>query len=657
MKSVRLKSIEMINYRQFIVQKIDLTTSADKNMIVIIGKNGFGKSNIFNAINWCFYGIEEHLRPDDRSLPLLNTRVFHKMKKGSFEESLVKIEMDTISGKKVIERLIKTEKIDENKASAGNSKVKVSECIGNDWKISPYPETTISRILPQDMRNFFFIDGEKLRQLFEKSDPGDIKKSIFDLSQITLLQNTIDHIASVKRSIRSAKGAKEPLLEGYDSSLKELNDKITANEKLLEKREHDVKDMIKNRNKLSEQLQKIKYETLANLEGERRELEERIKNLEDKLKKENKEYFEYLFSIAPSIIYKAAINDSLELIKKLGEADKLPPRIEAPFIEELLKKGQCICGSDLTGDKCSEKRRKLEKILIDSEKYSSISENVINLKYTLIVMNKTADDFMHGSNEFEQRIKELEADNHRSQARLKEVRTKLGTIDIEKIKKINSEREKLDPIIVQAESEIGQAKENIRYDKESYKKIESEYLREMKKKGDLALVVRRIEICDKGIENLMRVKEKIMNEVREEIQISTKEYFDNLVSMKEFGKFEITPEYELIIEQDGFNAITSLSAAETLCMGYSFMSALRKSSDFMAPVVIDTPLAKIDKEYRKNVAEWFLTSLHDAQVLLLVTDTEYTEEFRNAIKSKISREYILRYDEKNKCSEVIKHDR
>ena len=37
MKDVRLKSLEMQNYRQFVNQKIDLTTSAERNIIVIIG--------------------------------------------------------------------------------------------------------------------------------------------------------------------------------------------------------------------------------------------------------------------------------------------------------------------------------------------------------------------------------------------------------------------------------------------------------------------------------------------------------------------------------------------------------------------------------------------------------------------------------------------
>jgi len=657
MKSVRLKSIEIRNYRQFVEQKIDLTTNEDKNTIVIVGNNGYGKSNIFNAINWCFFGVEEHLNPDDRSLPICNSNTFIKMKKGSLEESIVKIEMETEIGKKIIERQMKTEKISENKANAFDTKLKVMECIGNDWKISPFPEYSISRILPEDMKNFFFIDGEKLRQLFEKCNPKDIKKSIFDLSQITLLQNAIDHLNYVKRSIRSAKAGIAPVLEEYENALKELENKIKKNEELLEKRKQDVKSMVKNRDVLSDKLKRIKYEELAKLEGERQRLEERIKGLDASLNRENKDYFEYLFDIAPSIICRKSIGDALKIILKISEADKLPPKIEATFIEELLKKGVCICGSDLNMDNNMEKRKRLEKIISENAKYSNITENLINLKYSLVNMRKAEDDFNNKSIEYEKTIKEIEDENKGCQARLKDVKTKLGEIDIEKVQKINTERDNVNRALNQADSEIGQLKENIRYDNESHQKIEADYFREMKKKKAYNIIVKKMEICDGGIEKLVKVKDKIMDEIREEIQKNTKKYFDNMISEKRFGTFEITPEYDLIIEQDGFNAITSLSAAETLCMGYSFMSALRKSSNFTAPVIIDTPLAKIGTEYRKNVADWFIKSLYDAQVVLLVTDTEYTDEFRNAIKSKISKEYILKYDEKTKCSEVKRYVR
>ena len=183
MKFVRIKKIELVNYRQFVDQKVEFKLDENKNIIVIEGKNGFGKSNIYNAINWCFFGVEEHLRPDDRSLPICNTKQLTQLKPGKSLETIVKITLDTDEGGKELERRVVNHKNEDGKHYQEESELKIMEQIDKNWKEASYPEYIISRILPRSMRHFFFIDGEKLRQLFENIEPEQIKQSIFDLSR------------------------------------------------------------------------------------------------------------------------------------------------------------------------------------------------------------------------------------------------------------------------------------------------------------------------------------------------------------------------------------------------------------------------------------------------------------------------------------------
>ena len=145
-----------------------------------------------------------------------------------------------------------------------------------------------------------------------------------------------------------------------------------------------------------------------------------------------------------------------------------------------------------------------------------------------------------------------------------------------------------------------------------------------------------------------------MKAVRSETNRHTQKYFSKLVTDKNFDKVEILDNYSLLVERDGFNCVHSLSAAEHLCLGYSFMAALRKSSGFLAPVIIDTPVAKIASSYRGNVAQWMRDALSIAQVILLVTDTEFTSEFKKEIKSLINQEYIIKHNDMKRISEVIK---
>jgi len=256
-------------------------------------------------------------------------------------------------------------------------------------------------------------------------------------------------------------------------------------------------------------------------------------------------------------------------------------------------------------------------------------------------------------NEYEIEINNIEKDLNDKNKRVKEIKTKIGESDVEKVQKIHAEREDIASTIRVWDGKIGRRIEGISQSEKKFKELEKLYNKELAKKDRYKAIMVRINFCDKGIGLLQSIMEKLMDVIREEAEKNTQEYFSRLISSKSFSSPEISKNYELIVEKDGFNAVTSLSAAETLCMGYSFMAALRKTSGFLAPIVIDTPLAKIDIKYRSNVADWLNNSLYDAQVILLVTDAEYTREFRNAIKPCVKDEFLLKHNKDTDTSEVV----
>ena len=62
---IKLVSIEIQNFRQYYGnQKINFSSRED-GFTVIFGKNGEGKSNLLNAINWCLYKFDPHGIGDD----------------------------------------------------------------------------------------------------------------------------------------------------------------------------------------------------------------------------------------------------------------------------------------------------------------------------------------------------------------------------------------------------------------------------------------------------------------------------------------------------------------------------------------------------------------------------------------------------------------
>jgi DNA sulfur modification protein DndD len=55
---MRIDTITLNNFRQYhgANNVIDLTPSINKNIILIGGKNGYGKTNLLLALVWCLYG-------------------------------------------------------------------------------------------------------------------------------------------------------------------------------------------------------------------------------------------------------------------------------------------------------------------------------------------------------------------------------------------------------------------------------------------------------------------------------------------------------------------------------------------------------------------------------------------------------------------------
>jgi AAA15 family ATPase/GTPase len=71
---MRIEKIIAKNYRQFKEIEILLNKKPDNDLHIAIGRNGTGKTNILNAINWCLYGDEPHLSRDSQQLPFLNLK-------------------------------------------------------------------------------------------------------------------------------------------------------------------------------------------------------------------------------------------------------------------------------------------------------------------------------------------------------------------------------------------------------------------------------------------------------------------------------------------------------------------------------------------------------------------------------------------------------
>jgi DNA sulfur modification protein DndD len=95
-----------------------------------------------------------------------------------------------------------------------------------------------------------------------------------------------------------------------------------------------------------------------------------------------------------------------------------------------------------------------------------------------------------------------------------------------------------------------------------------------------------------------------------------------------------------------------LSAGERQLLAVSTLWGLAQASGRAMPIVIDTPMARLDSEHRTHlVKNYFPNASH--QVVILSTDEEIDDKYYPQIKSRVSHSYELSYCDK-KQSSVIK---
>lgn len=192
---MQLEYLHLKNFRQYRDVRIDFSRSPSDNFLVIQGINGAGKTNILNAITWCLFGEEFHSKSKYAGLPIVNTATLDNNKNGVVELS-VEITFIGDNGKKIIFLRSKSyrEKAGEL-VEILSTHVTPSVMIQTEreW-IGPIygsdAQARINSLIPPEIEEYFFFDGERLDDYFQENTGREIKDAVFEISQLQLLEQS-----------------------------------------------------------------------------------------------------------------------------------------------------------------------------------------------------------------------------------------------------------------------------------------------------------------------------------------------------------------------------------------------------------------------------------------------------------------------------------
>lgn len=97
----------------------------------------------------------------------------------------------------------------------------------------------------------------------------------------------------------------------------------------------------------------------------------------------------------------------------------------------------------------------------------------------------------------------------------------------------------------------------------------------------------------------------------------------------------------------------SLSAGEKQLMVIAILWALAICSAKKLPVIIDTPLSRLDSMHRKSLVTTYFPKASD-QTIILSTDSEIDSYYYGLMKDYVGDEFTLEYDEETQSTTILK---
>jgi DNA sulfur modification protein DndD len=393
---------------------------------------------------------------------------------------------------------------------------------------------------------------------------------------------------------------------------------------------------------------------IEGLENERVERKKQLQHIEQLRDVKRKEKNALLAQYAILMPLYGAIAQARETIATKREHREIPPRVDRILLETILRERRCqVCGRELDPDSCEHVSRVLEEFRMSTD----VAQQLLAMEGPLSSFQQRAARFREATSRVTEEIDRYEGESGSAEKRIAEIDRKMSGHDEETIKKWHHERRTYESFRAQAQRALGTA-EAQQAEAERKRKTFAEILdRELKKENAAASLRGKLGFCERTIAVLRRSKDAILEETRRNIEAETNSMFLSLLwKKKTFSGVAIGDDYSInVTHVMGYACLGSLGAAERELLALSFTLGLHTISGFSAPILIDTPVARVSGENRVNFAKVLADVADRKQTILLFTPDEYSPDIRGFLDQRAATrtQLTMSQDEKETTAEVL----
>lgn len=632
-----LTRLRLADFRQYRGEhELSFAFDSDKNVTIVTGVNGAGKTGLFYALNWVLYG-------DASALPgaLINKASIvddphpsawvqlHFLHDG--KEFVVRREISrTLTGQERETRLTMQE------LSSGGRVRQV-----------PDPEAAVNVILPKDARRYFFFDGERIDELTRPGHEREVQDAVRSVLKLKVLERAVDHLNDIARSYSRAL-KEQGVLDAEEVRLVERLEAFTEQMNEGESRVKDVRERV-------DILQKQLDQTRAKLDqlGELRAIQAREKSVDSRhrhLESEQRELSTALQAAvndASSSIAIDAVRKATAILDAKRVKGEIPSGIRQQFIEDLIRDGVCLCGRPLDHASTATLQERHH-----GAASAQMIDAVMRIAGELRAVEVKSDTAKVRLQEVIERRQTVNEELLEVQRELQEIANKRATEFSEDVGELEKARQVLDTRYRDSILEQGRLEADIQRDGKQLDMARGKLSQLRAKSTQGQVAKRRYQLASETAQAAGHLLASFSSDMREQIQAATDEIFKSFVwKEKQFESVRVTEDYRLEVE-DRFHTTTlaGLSAGERQVLSLAFIAGMSRVTGEEAPLVIDTPFGRLSELPVTSIVQT-LPSIAK-QLVLFVTDREMDAESRALISPKVGKEYLLTFDDETGATSI-----
>ena len=646
-----ITEIKCVNFFRFYGDcTILCNPTIDRNITVVRGENGMGKTTILNAFYFCLYG---DVTPPLFLSKMLNELANHELAEGNNTSAKVEISFTHKDNEytAVRERLYKKTNGVVNQVGEESFNVFHKNPNNGNSRTIDDPDGFFEGIIPNNLRGFFFFDGERIDRLAKIDGRGEIKDAILNILGLTKLEYMKERFEELEKDL-----ARE--LKKYQAdSNQDLNDRYEVKESQKIKKKDELAQVKASIKLASENIERISAflltcnsASIQALENERIAVTDLIKRIDDDIKKFNKEIINHATRNFKHSLVSFAFNDVFTYLEGMREKGQLPSDIKEQFIDDLIMKRRCICERELIEGEAPyeavmRKRANAGRSELDNA-YIKITAYITQQKES---MKRFFEQYFGIHSE----IIGLEKQKDAQEKRLAEIKKDFDASKIEQVKMHENEREQLDEDLKRYYKLEGRLDADI---EDITKKMEriSQEIQNLEVRGAQGKAVKqwRNNVLQLGQLNT-EIHTYFIDTTRINLDERIREVFDSMKE-KEYRFARLTDDFVLEITNnlDDGDDKRVLSTGEGQIASLAFIASLvsyarekthfNLLSDFGGgdfPIVMDSPFGNLSAGHKQNVAREIGNLA--SQVIVVVSNEQWSASVEASMQPRINAMYMM----------------